>query len=108
MIMLYAVRIKLVFISSVTAMTPLRTISMRTGVMRLFALVIALPDGNDEIAERIDRQCVARHQHCRGCMLFDEGRPDDAIASQESNAAEDWRFDEISGETSLSDATTGA
>ncbi len=31
MMMLYAVRMRLVFISSVTAMTPLRTISVITG-----------------------------------------------------------------------------
>src|ERR1700684_277722 len=36
MMMLYAVRMRLVFISSVTAMTPLRTISVTTG--SIFAL----------------------------------------------------------------------
>src|SRR3982751_5390982 len=69
MIMLYAVRMRFVFISSVTAMTPLRTISVRTasafprlGFTRVSSL-LRYPD------------CRSRRR-----VLLDQRRAVDAIA----------------------------
>src|SRR5258708_5067466 len=144
---------RLVFISSVTAMTPLRTISAITGssglrfvrsgpiclvVFRAIALLPAgavyvarmersairerprdmtkrgdheapipdyaalhpgyssrssLPNRNVEIAEAVDLQGVARHQHGRRCMFLDQRRPLDAVARREPIAREGARVD---------------
>src|SRR5437879_3642883 len=99
---------RLVFISSVTAIRPLRTISVVTGSMRprrLLARLLLLRmvrmvrmarmvgmvriasarsrDRDQQISERIDRHYIPRHQHRRGGMLLDQRRPFDLVAGQQ-------------------------
>src|SRR5579871_345468 len=81
MIMLYAVRMRLVFISSVTAMTPLRTISTRTGVMRASLMAIA-PDLDQKIAQRVHGHGVAGHENSRRGMFLDDRGAGNAIAGE--------------------------
>src|SRR5450759_3596657 len=74
MIMLYAVRIKLVFISSVAAMKPLRMISVTTGRPRSFAFCRSCHVHFDiEIAESINDKPVARGNDRRRCIFLHQG-----------------------------------
>src|SRR5712691_7694951 len=99
---------RLVFISSVTAMTPLRTISAITGSsarrfgvflpdvsMVFFAMILPpLPDRDGEVAEPIDLQRIAGHQHRRRRVLLDQRRARDAVAGHECGAGKRARGDE--------------
>src|ERR1051326_4214400 len=72
---------RLVFISSVTAITPLRTISTRTGVMRVSLMAIA-PDLDEKIAQRVHGHDVARHENRRRGMFFNNRGTGNAIAGE--------------------------
>src|ERR1700730_593326 len=112
---------RLVFISSVTAMPPFRTISAITGSRarrfeiffprflrnffaiapsvlmipdRFQSILSPLPDRDAEGAESIDLQHVAWHQHRRRCILLDQRRTLDAVAGHERCAREGARVDE--------------
>src|SRR4051812_35474964 len=109
---------RLVFISSVTAMMPLRTISVTTGsildfFVLFFAAMLSAPpscppntlrsppvspaDRDHEIAEGIHDERIARHQHGGRRMLLDESRPGDAVAGQQHRAPIGRRRYETSG-----------
>src|SRR5262249_37034828 len=54
----------------------------------------SLPDRNGEVAEAIDLQRVAGHQHGRRCMLLDQRRTLDTIARSEPITRKRARVDE--------------
>src|ERR1700719_1967703 len=86
---------RLVFISSVTAIRPLRTISVITGSLprRLLARLLfwrmasaCSGDRDQQVSIKVDRQRISRHQHRGGGMLFDQRRPFDLVAGQEAGS----------------------
>src|SRR3979490_3418007 len=99
---------RLVFISSVTAMTPLRTISVMTGstlcpaspaaallladTPRVLALLLGAPiappaaHADVQVAVRIDPEPVAGPEHGRGRVFLDERGTVDAVACEEEGA----------------------
>src|SRR5215831_9423264 len=89
MIMLYAVRIRFDFISSVVATRPLRTISVMIGSARRAVRCSVTGDLDEEVAERVDRDHIAgRGDGGRG-VLLDDRRAGDAFARAEPVAAVD-------------------
>src|SRR4051812_44518100 len=109
---------RLVFISSVTAMMPLRTISVTTGsildfFVLFFAAMLSAPpscqpntlrsppvspaDRDHEIAERIHDERIARHQHGGRRVLLDERRPGDAVAGAQLRTLISGRRHETAG-----------
>src|SRR3984893_16471679 len=84
---------RLVFISSVTAIRPLRTISVITGSVRPRCLLPRLlfwrmasacsGDRDQQVPIKVDAQRIPRHQHRGGGMLLDQRRPLDLVAGQE-------------------------
>src|SRR5580700_11745989 len=87
---------RLVFISSVTAIRPLRTISVITGSVRASRGLAGLlfwrigsarsRDRDQKISVEVDRQHVARHQDRGGGMLLDQRRPFDLVAGRQFGA----------------------
>src|SRR5579885_1174212 len=84
---------RLVFISSVTASTPLRTISTVTGstlrplaraaLARLTITVFPPP----ELSGCRNRRAIARHQHGRRGVLLDQCRTADPVAGEKRRPA---------------------
>src|SRR2546426_4015278 len=100
---------RLVFISSVTAMTPLRTISVTTGstlrvarglratVFVLFAMA-PLPASrhfDHQMSAGVDFEPVAGEQHGRRGVFLDQRRPADPVAGSERRAGVGWRRAEL-------------
>src|SRR5688500_1471004 len=98
MIMLYAVRMRLVFISSVMGMRPLRMISVVTASAVL----------DPQVSKLVHGEGSARRDHGSGPMLFDERRPLDAIARLERRPRKHPRVDEtVAGEVDRTRRTPG-
>src|SRR5580700_6309866 len=87
---------RLVFISSVTAIRPLRTISVITGSVPPRCLLVRRPfwrigsacsrDREQQVSMTVYREHVPRHQDRGRGMLLDQRRPFDLIAGQELGA----------------------
>src|ERR1051326_7971570 len=97
---------KFIFIPSVTATRPLRTISVMTGSAAFFAAcwaaglgfvpssISASPQRDDQIAEGIDRDAVAGMHHGGRGMLLDQCRACDPVAGLQRRAVVGRRVDE--------------
>ena len=104
---------RLVFISSVTASTPLRTISVSTAsaprapapcaascaryarFIGCGVISASLADLDDEIAEGVHLHAVAGQQHGGRGVLLDQRRPVDAVAGAQRVAREGRRGDRL-------------